>query len=113
MPGPIVIEEFKNDFLKAVDIINQYSNKDIHFGVFGSYARGDYNCQSDIDILAIWPGKPNTLETDYLYLDGSLSVINCQLTSVSEDYFNNSNDPFAFQLRRDFKEISDIYERLL
>ena len=42
-----------NDLLKVIDDINRYLKKDgfVIDGIFGSYARGDYKPNSDIDLL--------------------------------------------------------------
>lgn len=105
LPGRDLIVKFEKDLNKAKRRLQDYTMPDIKYGIFGSYARGKFRATSDIDILAIWPSEPKTLNVEYAILSSDLDSINCQLTSVSQRFFETDTTLFAREIRRDFKVI--------
>ncbi len=75
------------EFIK--NIKTKYGNKIDRIILFGSYARGDYRKESDIDVLVIWKGEEvegwNSLEreaVEVLFKYGSF--ISLKIISPSE-----------------------------
>ena len=52
----------ENDLIKKFrnEIISKYQNKIYKIILFGSYARGDYKIDSDVDLLIVWQGDRNS-----------------------------------------------------
>ncbi len=55
-----MVENFKKITLKAVPILKKHNV--IKAGIFGSFARGDFNKKSDVDFLVRFRGKKSLLD---------------------------------------------------
>ena len=99
----ILQHKFQKRLEKAIQIIDDYNITRSEMGIFGSYARNEYKGTSDIDICIIVKNKPSR------GVSGSLreecELIGVDITFITEDYFNNSQDRFAKKLRKDYKKI--------
>ena len=101
---PILKEQFEIRKNKVLDLIESYAKeyaqdwKDI--GIFGSYARGEANGLSDIDICII-AEKPSP------YISGALredaDVLKADIVFVQKDQFLHSSCTLCQDLRRDIK----------
>lgn len=101
--APKIENYFTEKKEKVADLIRNSGINYYKFGIFGSYARGEYTASSDIDFCLIVHEKPSR------YLSGSLhedaELLGADITIVTLDYFNNSDSNFAQRLRRDFREV--------
>lgn len=101
---PILKEQFEIRKNKVLDLIESYAKeyaqdwKDI--GVLGSYAWGEANGLSDIDICII-------AEKSSPYISGALredaDVLKADIVLVSKDQFLHSSCTLCQDLRRDIK----------
>ena len=98
-----VKEWFRKQLQKAVDLIQDYEIEYEEIGVFGSYARNEYKATSDIDLCIITEQKPDR------HISGSLreeaELLHVDIVFVTMDYFEHSTEPFAQQLRRDYRRV--------
>lgn len=101
--SPKIEKYFEEKKEKVIALIRNSGIDYYKFGIFGSYARGEYTASSDIDFCLIVHEKPPR------YLSGSLhedaDLLGADITIVTLDYFNHSDSNFAQQLRRDFREV--------
>ena len=95
-----VQEEFKRREKQGLQLIHSYLG-DVNVGVFGSYARGDYLSNSDIDFCIIGE-RPDRYTSGNLRCDAD--EIGVDIVFVSEDYFNHSDQLFAKAIRRDWRK---------
>lgn len=102
-----VSQSLKDSFVereaKVVDAIRKSGIDYVRFGIFGSYARGEYTTLSDIDFCIIVNKKPERCLSGGLREEADL--LGADIVFVTQQYFNEDNSQFAQQLRRDFKEI--------
>ena len=94
-------------FKKRLDLVVQLIQKstiEYHdIGVFGSYARGEYKATSDIDICVIADKKPDRYTSGELREEAELH--NVDVVYVTQEYFQYSMEPFAIQIRKDYKSV--------
>ncbi len=83
------IEKAKNTILKAVDVEQII--------LFGSYARGDYNKDSDIDLMVIIEGKIDRKEKNKI-LDKMAIIF----------FENNLNVDFLIETKEDIEKYRNI-----
>lgn len=101
--SPAVEKHFAERKEKVADLIRNSGITYCKFGVFGSYARGEYTALSDIDFCIIVDQKPSRYQMGSLREDADM--LGADITFVSSDYFYNDDSPFSNQLRRDFQEV--------
>lgn len=94
---------FKNRLDKACEIIESSNIEYITIGTFGSYARGTYKSNSDIDIVMVVNELPN--RRDRAILRDDLDEINCDITYMLKASFENPWNEFTRVVVRDFKEM--------
>lgn len=96
---------FADRLAKAVNVIEQ-SGLVCSYGLFGSYARGNYRAVSDIDLCIITECEPDRKIRSFLR--DELEMLNVDVSFVTYQYFEESNDLFARNLRRDFKKLGGV-----
>lgn len=101
--SPAVEKYFAERKEKVSDLIRNSGIDYDKFGIFGSYARGEYTTLSDIDFCIIVNQKPSRYQMGSLREDADM--LGADIIFVSSDYFYNDDSPFSKQLRRDFKEV--------
>lgn len=99
--GEAVTKDFKIREKLALALIKHSGIEFLECGIFGSYSRGDYNSTSDIDICMIVSEHPDRMLSGTLR--EKLEILKVELIYVRPDYFSNSQEPFAVNLRRDYK----------
>ena len=81
--------------------------------LFGSYARGDYRKNSDIDILILKKGLKNGREiTNGLYMDFFNKKISAPVDIIAIDYdkYNNLNNDIGYIYKTIKQEGKILYE---
>ena len=81
--------------------------------LFGSYARGDYEKNSDIDILILKKGLKNEREITYrLYVDFFNKKISTPVDLIAMDYdkYNKLNNDIGYIYKTIKREGKVIYE---
>lgn len=93
---------FNRRLLELMDFIDSFGLAYEEIGVFGSYARGEYKANSDIDICIVG-AQPDR---------GVLADIRCgaeerkaDVVFVSREYIENSDALMAKNIRRDFRRV--------
>ncbi len=104
---PIKSQIIKPKLINLKSIVSQYFGSRLkHFILYGSYARGNFNESSDIDILVVLDevesemkeiGVLADLKTDIL-LDSDIYI---STNPVSLNKFNNSNFTYYQNIRRE------------
>lgn len=98
-----VNSNFKKRLEYTIEMIKKYKVEYIEIGVFGSYAREEHKSTSDIDVCIIANEKPNRYISGELREEAELQRVD--IVFVTKEYFENSIEPFAVQLRRDYRKI--------
>ncbi len=98
-------EAFANRLQRALEIIKNYDIKYETIGLFGSYARGEYNGRSDIDIALVVNNKPDRVISGCLREE--CESIGVDIVFITPDYLKNDNSRFAIKLRRDWRELNE------
>ncbi len=80
----------------------------IEIGIFGSYAREEYNALSDVDVCVIVKEMPSRYVTGWLRDDAE--ELGADICFITEEQFENSNTTFMNNLRRDYRRIYDGQE---
>ena len=97
--------KFKRRLKQALQLIDSYNIEYQKIGVFGSYARNEYNSRSDIDLCLIVDFKPSRK------ISGSLreecELIGVDIVFVTQEYFESNTSRFAEKLRRDWRDINE------
>ena len=98
---------FNRRLCELIEFIDSYDLNYEEIGVFGSYARGQYKANSDIDICVIGE-QPER---------GILADIRCgaeerkaDVVFVSREYFEHSDALMAKNIRRDFRRVRKCKE---
>ena len=81
--------------------------------LFGSYARGDYRKNSDIDILILKRGLKNEREiTNNLYMNFFNNKIHMPIDLIAMDYdnYNNLNNDIGYIYKKIKREGKVLYE---
>lgn len=93
---------FNRRLCEMIEFIDSYHLDYEEIGVFGSYARGQYKANSDIDICIIG-AQPDR---------GTLADIRCgaeerkaDVVFVTREYLENSDALMAKNIRRDFRRV--------
>ena len=105
--------DIKIPFLdQIVDIIISVIDPD-KIILFGSYARGDYRKNSDIDILILKRGLKNEREiTNNLYMNFFNNKISIPVDIIAVDYdkYNNLNNDIGYIYKTIKQEGEILYE---
>ena len=98
--------------LKFLNIQNEMVNRIlsqkfnfIEIGVFGSYARNEYNALSDVDICVIVKDMPTRYVTGWLRDDAE--ELGADICFITEEQFELSDTTFMNNLRKDYRMIYD------
>lgn len=101
--SPRVAESFQKRLDTVLELIETASITYDEIGIFGSYARDEYKATSDIDICIVTDNKP------HMRISGELreqaEELRVDIIFVSHDFINNSQEPMALQLRKDYRRI--------
>ena len=95
---------FQERLEKALSIIYSYDFEYLRIGLFGSFARKDYNGNSDIDIAIVVNEKPDRKISGSLRDD--CEAIGVDVVFVTPEYLETDNSRFAIKLRRDWRELN-------
>lgn len=92
-----------NRFKQGSTIILKSKVDYVEFGIFGSFARGDIKCGSDVDFVII----VNDLSNRRLIstLRGNLEEIGCDLAVLLKDNFDNPKTIFAKKVKTDYRRV--------
>ncbi|MBP9759446.1 nucleotidyltransferase domain-containing protein [Candidatus Dojkabacteria bacterium] len=93
------IDEVKQ---KTKAIFEQYGI--LSAGVFGSIARGDYNDESDVDLM-VTLGRPMGMFDYMRFIDSLEAVVKRKVDIVTDKSINQRVKPFIL------KDLTTIYER--
>lgn len=88
---------------KCLEIIKSYGFKYEEVGVFGSYARGDYKGQSDIDFCMIISEHPDREMSGNMRQD--LEDMGAELIYVTRETLETSKRPIYKNIRRDYRRL--------
>lgn len=95
-----------NAFNNGTSIIKNSGIEYVEFGVFGSFARNDYTCRSDVDFLIIVDKIPN--KSDIASLKCDLDSVGCDLAFLLKSTFDCPNSIFSKSAKRDYRR---VYEK--
>lgn len=98
-----VKDKFVNMLTQAFEIVDKSNIDYVKFGVFGSFARNEFNANSDIDFVLVVTEIPQRL--DVALLRSKFDDLGCDIALLLEESFNNPQTAFAKNVVRDFKEI--------
>lgn len=97
--------KFKNiqdEMVKRI-LAQEFDFKEI--GIFGSYARGDYNALSDVDICIVVKDIPKRCIMGWLRDDAE--EIGADICFITEEQFKRSESKFICNIRKDYRRIYD------
>lgn len=75
----------------------------IEFGIFGSFARGDIKCGSDVDFVLIVDDL--SMRKSISALRSDLEDIGCDLAVILKNNFDNPQTLFAEKVKRDYRRV--------
>ena len=75
----------------------------VEIGVFGSYARNEYNALSDVDICVIVKEMPTRYITGWLRDDAE--ELGADICFITEEQFKLSDTVFMNNIRRDYRRV--------
>lgn len=84
----------------CLSTIREYNLNYQELGIFGSYARGDYTTESDIDFCMVTTDRPDRKLSGELR--ERLDLMGAELLYVTPNTFNNSEDAIYQNIRRDY-----------
>ena len=87
-------------------LIKNYGDKIKHVILYGSYARGDYNKDSDIDILVVVSDDVNPIEIEESLNDLLFEILLnenelCSVRAIPEKLFKEYNSPFLLNVKEE------------
>mgnify|MGYP002859683514 CR=1 FL=1 len=99
----------KSEALKILSEVNesvrqQYNNKVRNCYLYGSYARGDYHSESDVDIAVILPMNLNEINKTNSYIGHLSSVLSLKydvtvsIVTISDEYFIKYAEDLPFYM---------------
>ena len=94
---------FDERLKKITDMIKAAITDYEEFGIFGSYARGDFISTSDIDFCIITNNRPNRRVTGCLREDAD--ILGADIIFITPKFFKTDNSIFAENLRRDYIQL--------
>lgn len=102
-----VSESVKAKFLSIQnEMVNRILQQNFDFteiGVFGSYARNEYNALSDVDICVIVKEMPTRYVTGWLRDDAE--ELGADICFITEERFKLSDTPLINNIRRDYRRV--------
>lgn len=98
-----VADAFRKREEKILNLILESGLPYQEIGIFGSYARGDYNAMSDIDFCVIVEEHPDRVFSGLLRTEAE--EMGADIVYVRPDYFKEDESAFAKELRRDYKRL--------
>ena len=102
-----VSESVKAKFLSIQnEMVNRILQQNFDFteiGIFGSYARNEYNALSDVDICVIVKEMPTRYITGWLRDDAE--ELGADICFITEEKFESSETTFMNNLRRDYRRV--------
>lgn len=98
-----VEKDFNIRFNKVIALIKDYNIDYEEVGIFGSYARGDYNGFSDIDFCIVTSNRPDRRTSGSLREDAD--ILRADIIYVTKEYFNNNSSKFAINLKKDYRRV--------
>ena len=102
-----VSEAIKVKFLNIQnEMVNRILNQKFDFieiGIFGSYAREEYNALSDVDICVIVNEMPSRYVKGWLRDDAE--ELGADIYFITEEQFESSNTVFMNNLRKDYRRV--------
>lgn len=100
-------DELRQSFYKrctrAVELVSMSGIPYYKVGIFGSYARGDFKADSDIDFCIICEELPS--RRDAAYLRCILDEIGVDCTIMTRSRFEYEDSRFMRNLRKDLMEV--------
>lgn len=101
----ILQEIFDRRLQEAVTLIKSFNINYEALVIFGSYARNEFKGSSDIDLCMIIKERPSRRVSGELR--ELLEIKGVDLVFVTPEYFQDSNDRFAVNLRNDWRELNE------
>lgn len=84
----------------CLGVIKEYNLDYQEVGIFGSYARGDYNTNSDVDLCMITNNRP--VRSVSGELRERLDLLGAELMYITPATFSESDKPIYTNIRRDY-----------
>lgn len=98
------LEQHFNERESAVkSLVRSYNLSFEEVGVFGSYARGEYKFNSDIDFCIVTDTRPDRITSGSLREEAEL--LGADIIYVSREEFTSGDSNFLKQLRRDYRRV--------
>ena len=87
-------------------LIESFGDKIRQVILYGSYARGDYNKDSDIDILIVVSDEANPVEVEESLNDLLFEILLnenelCSVRAIPEKLFKEYNSPFLLNVKEE------------
>ena len=87
-------------------LIESFGDKIRQVILYGSYARGDYNRDSDIDILIVVSADVNPVEVEESLSDFLFEILLnenelCSVRAIPEKLFKKYNSPFLLNVKEE------------
>ena len=87
-------------------LVENYGDKIRQVILYGSYARGDYNKDSDIDILIVVSNDINPVEIEESLIDFLFEILLnenelCSVRAIPEKLFKEYNSPFLLNVKKE------------
>ena len=87
-------------------LVKNFGNKIRYVILYGSYARGDYNKDSDIDILIVVSDDANPVEVEESLNDLLFEILLnenelCSVRVIPEKLFKEYNSPFLLNVKEE------------
>ncbi len=101
--GKQLERHFKDRKNKVIDLIKSYNLNFEEIGIFGSYARGEYKSNSDIDFCIITDNRPDRITSGSLREEAEL--LGADIIYVTRENFEHGDSNFSKQLRRDYRRV--------
>lgn len=92
-----------NRFKQGSTIILESKVDYVEFGIFGSFARGDIKCGSDVDFVLIVDDL--SMRKSISALRSDLEDIGCDLAVLLKNNFDNPQTLFAEKVKRDYRRV--------
>ena len=97
-------QSFDKRYAQAIELVSASGIPFSKVGIFGSYARGDFKADSDIDFCIVCEELPS--RRDAAYLRCLLDDIGVDCTIMTRSRFECEDSRFMRNLRKDLKEVS-------
>lgn len=97
-------QSFYKRYVKAIELISVSEISYSKVGIFGSYARGDFRADSDIDFCIVCEELPP--RRDAAWLRCLLEEIGVDCTIMTCHRFEYEDSRFMRNLRKDLREVT-------